>query len=128
MPNRNNHLASIAELLAQHEKELLIGRSRSSLSTVVDEETVLLHTDTGRYNCLDPVGSAVWRHLQEPISYAHLLGNLLGEYDVTEAECSSDLNTLLEQLRREHLIELVILPQQGTAATGRQLNGKNATG
>ena len=119
MPNRNRHLAGIAELLAQHEKELLIGRSRSSLSTVVDEETVLLNTDTGRYNCLDPVGSAVWRHLQEPISYARLLGNLLEEYDVTEAECSSDLNTLLEQLRGEHLIELLILPQQGTPAAGR---------
>ena len=119
MPNKNSYVAGITELLGQDPGQLVIGRSRSSLSTVVDEETVLLNTDTGRYNCLDPVGSAVWRHLQEPVSYTDLLGKLLEEYDVTEARCSADLCTLLEQLRTEQLIELVILPQQGTTPAGR---------
>ncbi len=119
MPNKSSYVAGITELSDQHAGQLVISRSRRSLSTVVDEETDLLNTYTGRYNCLDPVGSAVWRHLQEPVSYTDLLTKLLEEYDVTAAQCSTDLCTLLEQLRAEQLIELVILPQQKTAAAGR---------
>ncbi len=107
--------------------QIVISRSRSSLSTVVDDETVLLNTDTGSYNCLDPVGSAVWRHLQEAVSYSSLLGKLLDEYDVPEAECAADLRTLLEQLHAEQLVEIVILAQQGTAAAERNQDGKTDT-
>lgn len=113
-------MTGITELFDQDPGQIVISRSGNSLSTVVDEETVLLNTDTGTYNCLNPVGSAIWRHLQEPVSYDVLLGKLLDEYQVSETTCAGDLRTLLEQLHAEHLVEIAILPQQGTIAAWQQ--------
>jgi len=99
-------MTDFSDALIKNPETLFFCRIRNSLSTPVEEETVLLNMDTGVYNCLDPVGSTIWHHLKEPISFAELRRKILAEYEVSDERCSSDIQAFLEELHSHQLIEI----------------------
>jgi PqqD family protein of HPr-rel-A system len=75
-------------------------------SCEVGDETVILDLGSGQYFALDAVGTAIWRHLRTPCTFAALCERLQAEYDVPPARCQSDVSTLLEDLARRGLVRL----------------------
>ena len=92
--------------MSVHSSETLIVASPNVTSCEVSGEAVILDAASGRYFALDPVGSALWQHLQTPCTVASLCQKLLDEYDVTAERCHAGVATLLDQLAAQGLIRV----------------------
>jgi len=65
------------------------------LCTQVDEETVMMHTETGKYYGLNEISTHIWQLLENQLSTADLVKNLVDEYNVEPATCEEDTKNLL---------------------------------
>lgn len=84
--------------------------SPQQVSSELGDETVILHVEDGVYYGLDPVGTSIWRLLQEPRAVADIRDRIVDEYDVDPARCERDLVALLRDLQRQRLI-MVAAPE-----------------
>jgi hypothetical protein len=78
----------------------------NQVSTVLDDETVILHLEDGVYYGLDPVGTSIWQLLQEPRPVAEIRDRIVEEFDVDPERCARDLDALLSDLAERRLIEV----------------------
>jgi hypothetical protein len=72
--------------------------------TEVEQHTMLMSIELGKYYSLSPVGTRIWQLLEEPQSISQLLEQLQEEFDVSEDECRKDLTFVLEQLEERLLL------------------------
>ena len=79
-------------------------RSAELLEAGVGDELVALEPELGLCFALNSVANDVWQQLKSPRSFEQLKAHLLAEYDVDEAECSRDLQELLDQLTQRRLV------------------------
>lgn len=68
-------------------------------------EAVLLDLTTGVYYGLDPVGTHVWRLLQQPRSLRELRDLVIEEFDVDAERCEADLTAFLASLSEHGLLQ-----------------------
>ncbi len=73
-------------------------------SAEVDGENVVLDLEDGVYYGLNPVGTQVWRRIQEPTSVGEIVTDLTDAYDVDYERCFDDVVSLLEDLAENGLI------------------------
>jgi hypothetical protein len=67
-------------------------------------EAVVLNLDTGVYYGLDPVGTRVWRLLQQPRTISELRDLIVDEFDVVPDRCEADLRPFLASLQSHGLV------------------------
>lgn len=67
-------------------------------------EAVLLDLTTGVYYGLDPVGTHVWRLLQQSRTVAELRDLVVDEFDVEAERCEGDLAAFLASLDAHGLL------------------------
>lgn len=85
-----------------------VRRSDAQVSCLIDDETVLMHLDTGRYFGYDTVGTRVWTLLAEPLTVEDLCKRLVAEYaDVDMERCMGDTIAFLRDLVLEGLVTIV---------------------
>ena len=78
----------------------------SSISiSAIDDEVVLLDSESGIYFGLNPVGSRMFQLLKETLSLAPTLERLLGEYEVPREVLDRDLRVFLKTLQEKKLVE-----------------------
>ena len=71
----------------------------------MDGEKVMLSVHNGKYYNLGEVGGLIWELLNEPKSVNDLVDKLIEEYDVSPAECESQVRSFLDMLKKENLID-----------------------
>jgi len=76
------------------------------LSTTVDQDAVLLNTQTNQYYALDEVGARFWSLITENKLLKEAYKVLLGEYDVSPSELEQDILELLTDLMENNLVEI----------------------
>ncbi|MFB6224302.1 MAG: PqqD family peptide modification chaperone [Haloarcula sp.] len=76
------------------------------VATTIDSDVVLLNNETGLYQSLSGVGPDIWDRIQEPTEPAEIVSELVTEYDVEREQCMSDVESFLETLAAERLIEV----------------------
>jgi hypothetical protein len=76
------------------------------VSSQLGDETVILHLEDGVYYGLDPVGTSIWRLLQEPRTVAEIRDRIVEEYDVDAERCERDLVALLRELAERRLVDV----------------------
>jgi hypothetical protein len=81
--------------------------SRSVLSAVHGDRTVLLDLRRERYYSLDPVGTQVWALLKGGADVPAIVAHLMEEFDVSQERLEADVLGLLEKLSRLRVIESV---------------------
>lgn len=74
----------------------------------VGGEAVLLHTDSGKYFGLDPVGTRMWQVLAEEGDIEPACQRLLGEFEVEEERLRRDLVSLIDDLKTHRLLEVEV--------------------
>ncbi len=79
---------------------------KEQVSCELDGETAILNLKNGVYYSLDPVGSRIWKLIQEPKKLEEIKDVVLQEYDVEPERCERDLRELLQNLAAEGLIEV----------------------
>ncbi len=72
----------------------------------MDDELVILDLNTEAYFGLNDVGAALWSSLQETSSIDDAYRRLLDTYDVAPETLRQDIETLLQQLLDQQLIEI----------------------
>jgi hypothetical protein len=60
-------------------------------------ETVMLNLDTGIYFGLDPIGTVVWKHLQDARPLRDACARITAQYDVSPDVAAEDVIRLVEQ-------------------------------
>jgi len=85
---------------------LLVARSKDTIGTELDDETILLDLDAGVYRGLDAVGTRIWQLLEREHSVAALCAVLLEEYEVSVEQCRQDLLAFLKDLAAQNLLEV----------------------
>ncbi len=76
------------------------------MSTTVEQEAVLLNTLTNKYYSLNEVGARFWNLLAEGQSLREAQRVLLGEFEVESPQLEQDLLELVENLRKNGLVEI----------------------
>jgi hypothetical protein len=82
------------------------GRPGGVMLRKLDDESVLLNLDSGRYYGLDEVGTRLYELLTSSPCLETAVRHALDEYDVDEATLRADTATLLTRLVEEGLIEI----------------------
>ncbi len=77
---------------------------KDQMSCDLAGEAVILHTQTGVYYTLNPLGNRIWSYLKEPVQVRKIRDSILEEYEVGPAQCEEDLLMLLNDLHKEGLI------------------------
>jgi hypothetical protein len=95
LPNAQHHLSSTS----------IVQRSDGFVHAEVDNEVVALSIDRGTCYGLNPVGSRIWKIIENPVAIDDICSRLMAEYDVDAATCERQVLDLLEELRSEGLIK-----------------------
>ena len=82
----------------------IVKRSDGFIHAEVDHEVVALNIDRGTCYGLNPVGSRIWKIIENPVTIDDICSRLMAEYDVDAATCERQVLDLLEELRSEGLI------------------------
>jgi len=78
--------------------------AENCLSTVVDDETVILHQGDGVYYSVNEVGTLVWEQIQQPKSLDEVSEEIVSKYDVTHERCEQDVTEMLADMADENLV------------------------
>jgi hypothetical protein len=74
--------------------------------TLVEEDAILLNTQTNKYYALDEVGARLWGLLNEGKRLKEAYQILLDEYEVEPARLEKDLLELIDRLMENGLVEI----------------------
>jgi hypothetical protein len=77
------------------------------LDTEIDEQTVMMDIDQGRYFGLNQTGTRIWTLLSQPIVIGDLCGRLTEEFDISREQCEQQLIDFLENLLDRGLLQVV---------------------
>ncbi len=75
--------------------------------TTVDQDAVLLNTQTNQYYALDEVGARFWQLFCDEESLRDVHQILLNEYQVSSAQLEQDLLELLADILENDLVEIL---------------------
>lgn len=76
----------------------------SVIDRLVDDEMLLIQTNSGNFFSLNAVGTRVWEALEDAVTVEDLVSLITAEYDVDEDRAQSDIMRLLDQLIEERLV------------------------
>jgi hypothetical protein len=80
-----------------------------------EDETVLIHMDTGRYYSLDRIGSLVWELLVRPLEVSAVAEMLSGAFAAEPGGVEPSVRELIRQLEAEQLLRPRTDPAPATA-------------
>lgn len=86
--------------------DVLVRRKGELLEAEVDGELVGLNVETGTCYGFNGTATAVWKHLDQPRTFASLRDALLEEFEVEPETCERQLGELLDQLEKDGLVAL----------------------
>lgn len=84
----------------------IVLRKDNILSSVVDDETVLLCIENSKYYGIDPVGTSIWNLLDEPRSIELIIITMQELYDVSAEQCRTDVLRFINHLVEKNLVKL----------------------
>jgi hypothetical protein len=71
----------------------------------VGEDGVLVDLDSGRVIVVNEVGHYIVQMLEQPMSREVLVASLVAEFDVSAEQAEADIDTFLDELGNEQLVE-----------------------
>ncbi|KQS46271.1 MULTISPECIES: PqqD family protein [unclassified Sphingomonas] len=78
--------------------ETLWQRTDEWVGTEVEDSFVMINLETGTYVTLNPTANAVWDMLETPRTQSAVEASLLDQFDVTVADCTTAVTTLLAKM------------------------------
>lgn len=81
--------------------------NENCLSTTLEGEAVILHTDAGKYYGFNEVGTYIWERLQQPYTVEEVCQAVSSEYDVARDQCQDDVHALLIELLEYELVHTI---------------------
>ncbi|MBN1835413.1 MAG: PqqD family protein [Spirochaetales bacterium] len=88
------------------DQDSVVARSAQQVCVDLEDEKVILNTQSGIYYGLDQVGARVWDLVAHPIAVGELASRVLEEYEVDPESLRADLVQLLKDLLAKGLVEI----------------------
>ena len=82
----------------------IVAASRQ-VSSTISGDTVILDLESGTYFGTTAVGSEIWRFVQEPRTFADVVGMVVVRFSVSLEQAEQDTREFVEQLSDGGLIE-----------------------
>jgi len=82
-----------------------LARAPDIIASEVDGELVLISVENGKYFGLDPVGSEIWRLLEQPRSTATLVEALKAAFDGDGETVERETIAFIDQLAAQSLVD-----------------------
>ena len=82
----------------------LIKRSPAVVGTMMGDELVTVHAETGRYFGLAGTGPRLWELLEQPATVERLVDAIVAEYAVDEKTCREETINYIRQLLEAGLV------------------------
>lgn len=79
---------------------------KGNIVSDMDGEKVMLSIQNGKYYNLGKVGGDIWERIASPKTVSALTDELCSEYDIDRDVCERQVLAFLEQLAKEHLVEV----------------------
>ncbi len=95
-------------LTSENSLNAIFKRTKDSLSTEIEGETVILNMETGKYCGLNEVGTVIWNELEKKSRFEVLKSRILKEFEVSEEDCTNHLITFLKEMAVNNLIEVSV--------------------
>ncbi len=76
------------------------------LISQLGQELVLMDTKTGDYLGINAVGTHIWNLLAGSKSVQELVTDLISHFEVTEAQCKTEVEQFLSDLEKRKMISL----------------------
>jgi hypothetical protein len=93
----------VKQTIAGHVK---IQKNRGIISSPMDNETVMMSIEKGKYYGIDSIGTRIWELLDQPLSIDELCEILPAEYDVEPDQCRADVTGFVEKMLEKELVRL----------------------
>lgn len=77
------------------------------LDAAVQDEMLLMCSNTGAFRSLNETGSFLWQRLEQPCAAADLAASLAAEFDVGEDQALNDTEAWLAEMRQEGIVSAV---------------------
>jgi hypothetical protein len=85
-----------------------VRRVGSVLDADIEDQTVMMDIEQGRYFGLNPTGTKIWKLLAQPVVISDLCDKLTAEFDVAPAQCEKEVVGYLESLLTRGLLQVVV--------------------
>ena len=89
-------------------KKYVVSKREGFIVSDMDGEKVMLSINDGKYYNLGEMGGEIWELMKDPISMQELVKELRSQYEVDQDECEEQVNSFLNQLLKENLIEMEV--------------------
>lgn len=91
----------------QLNSDSIIQRNDSKyLANSIGNETVLMNIETGDYLGINGVGTDIWNILNSPLKLEDLINEITKLYDVSEEECTAQVNTFLDSMLQQNMLTI----------------------
>ena len=89
----NSNAITLDAIIQRNETKFLFNK--------LGEEMVMMNMENGDFVSMNKVGADIWSLSAQPIPVKQLIQKLLGQYDITEDQCTNEavhfLQTAMEQ-------------------------------
>lgn len=90
-----------------HSKTTRYQRKKDLLSSRMDEETVMMHPESGKYFSLNPVATRIWELLETPKTIDDLMKFLLDEFEAKPEVCENETKEFIRVLLEKEMLDVI---------------------
>lgn len=84
----------------------IVKQTENSVSCEIEEQTVLLNVEAGKYHGFNEVASKIWQIIESPVKVNQICDQLIHEFDISREQCELEVLGFLKQLNDAGLIML----------------------
>jgi len=89
------------------DQDTVVARTDRVVTADVDGEIMMMSVEQGQYYGMNEVGNRIWQLIQQPRSVSDLCELLVAEFEVGPEACHTQVMELLNQLKKEQLLDIV---------------------
>ena len=80
--------------------------SKNVFAQEIDEETIILDSETQEYFSINEIGKVIWSLIEEKKNLAEIKAEMLDMYEVPEEQLEKDVLNFLQALEQKGLIKI----------------------
>ena len=80
--------------------------SKNVFAQEIDEETIILDSETQEYFSINEIGKVIWSLIEEKKNLEEIKAEMLDMYEVPEEQLEKDLLNFLQALEQKGLIKI----------------------
>ena len=84
-----------------------VTRNENLMSGIIDNEAVIMSTETGNYHVINETGRRIWELLEQPMTIAEVCSTISEDYDVDPNTCQNEvLKFIIDLFSRQIVVVL----------------------